>query len=279
MIDRVNNIIQQVEAIMRGGGNANAMQSISISLKENAKDLLTLISASIPDSAGTSEDKEGKLASAVKLHNKARNLTSQCHTEARCYLKAIAAWMFLRYGEQKASVHGIVIKLLSKSGQEMMTMAEGQELAGTCLSTAVQLWNTGASLSFQKDIPPHDLQDIKLSAFWAQMSLMSLLSPSQRAEMKMAVSGAMELVQTLTARLKITFAERIIRLGHQAAHGEMVQEAIHYYQVALSSIDSAMLPMGMGEEAQSIQLRKCTEVKQLRLEAQLALVYVYIDQK
>jgi hypothetical protein len=68
MIDRVNKIILLLEAAMRGGGNANSMQSISTSLKENAKDLLTLISASIPEVAGTSEDKEAKLASAGKQY-------------------------------------------------------------------------------------------------------------------------------------------------------------------------------------------------------------------
>jgi hypothetical protein len=119
------------------------------------------------------------------------------------------------------------------------------------------------------------------------MSIMSMLSKTaiKKADMKKAVSGAMELVQTLTARLKINFAEQIIRLGHQAAAqgGEMISEAIHYYQVALGSIDSAMLPscsVAIGDEPQScIQLRKSPEVKQMRMEAQLALVYVYIDQK
>lgn len=287
MLNQVDIIIQKVETLLRGG----TPNTFGAELLDLARSLLSWLSSSsaIETFANVSEETKAELiASAVKLHNKARNLAAQSLSEIRAILKACAGWILSACGGDKPKVLSVVITLLSKSGQEIIEGGKDGEIGVACLNRANQVWSRATSLAIQKDISPIDWQDMKMAIFWANLEKASLLAKVGDAEnVRRAISAATEIVQTLPPRLKLTFADRVYQLALQAStQSHMTEEAVHYSKTALNAVDSAMLPYAPvdsidveGTAVDCVSLSSAVEVKRLRLNIQLSLVFLYLQNK
>jgi len=279
MLAQLDGITQRVEMLLRGG-NQNA---VALELYNQSRMMLMDMS---PERIShmmeeTSEQMKVELVTAaVKLHNKGRNLssTAQSLAEVRSILKASAGWVLSIFGGDKPKVLSIVITLLTKSGQELIQYGKDCQIGSSCLSRAIYTWTRATSLAIQKDISPIDWQDMKMSVFWAYLEQISLLSsPEDSQDLKRAITGATEIVQTLPPLLKVTFARRVNDLALKATHAE---DAVQLSKTALNVVDSAMLPYS-GMEFDSAPMggthqANTTDIKRLRLEIQLSLVFFYL---
>mmetsp|Transcript_14011 Transcript_14011/g.23313 ORF Transcript_14011/g.23313 Transcript_14011/m.23313 type:complete len:290 (-) Transcript_14011:267-1136(-) len=289
MIEQVKNLTKQVEMLLRGG-STSVIQSTLQELHATAPNLLR----SFYEKDATDFDSENLDAAmrsdyitvATKLYNKARNLTAPSQIEIRSYLKAICAWLMSIYGDEKANAISSIIKIMGKAGQEMVAFENSQDLACSCSSSAIALWKRGVSISFQKDLPSHELQEVKHYVFSAYVTCINILNKSegfQVEQMRKAVSGAMEIVQTLSARQKFSFANLVVQVAHNlSAMPGMTDESVHYYQLAINMLDSANLlnAVGDSEEFESTtKMRRSPEFKTLQLYAYLGLTFMYMEQK
>lgn len=279
--------IQKVEQLLRGGGAAG---SVATELRKEAVELLSWYSstAAIDEFEDSSDStKSEMLALAVKLHNKARNLTSQAHGTIRTCLKATAAWMLSIYGGDKSKVLSAVTSILSKSGEELASMDEFAEPALKCLSGTILYWNRASALSLHTALSPVELQDMKLSVFWASLEKAKLLWSRTGAvdEVRKTISVAAELMQTLPSRTKLSFAERVATIAKDMAQkSDHVQDSIHMFKMALNGVDSALLPVvhvvseaeGDGVEGRQVPP---VEARILRLNVQLSLAFLYMQAK
>lgn len=278
MLAQLDGITQRVETLLRGG-NQNA---VALELYNQSRMMLIDMS---PERIShmleeTSEQMKVELVTAaVKLHNKGRNLTAQSLSEVRSILKASAGWILSIFGGDKPKVLSIVITLLTKSGQELIQYGKDSQIGSSCLSRAIFTWTRATSLAIQKDISPIDWQDMKMSVFWAYLEQISLLSsPEDSQDLKKAIAGATEIVQTLPPLLKVTFARRVNDLAHKSSSAE---DAVQLCKTALNVVDSAMLPH-VAMEPDSVPMgggshqANTADIKRLRLEIQLALVFFYL---
>jgi hypothetical protein len=291
MRSEIEPCIQQVELLLRGGG---ATGTIVQELKKASHRLLTWYSS--PKNleeyeSATESERTETMGLAIKLHNKARNLTSPAHAEIRTCLKATAAWMLSVYGGDKIKVMFAATTILSKAGEELANADIYPDLAEKCLSGSILFWNRTISLSMHKTMPPLDLQEMKISAFWAHLEKAKLLwyHDGQQEEIRKVISGAAEIMQTLPARMKLSFADRVATLGTEMSKSSAkVTDIIHFFKMALNAIDSALLPSmqvefdaeaGGNVDADAPPLRDSAEVKKLRLSAQLSLTFLYMRAK
>lgn len=277
MLAQLDAIIQRVETLLRGG-NQNA---VALELYNLSRDMLLGISTSSISEMMEETTEQAKVelvTAAVKLHNKGRNLTAQSLAEVRSILKASAGWILSIFGGDKPKVLSIVITLLTKAGQELIQHGKDGQIGSSCLSRAIYTWTRATSLAIQKDISPIDWQDMKMSVFWAyleQISLLHLSTDSQ--ELKRAIAGATEIVQTLPPLLKVTFARRVNDLAHKATQ---IEDAVQLCKTALHVVDDAMLPYTVADPdsapAGGTNQANTADTKRLRLEIQLALVFFYL---
>jgi hypothetical protein len=291
MRSEIEPCIQQIELLLRGGATSNTVQE----LKKVSHTLLTWYSSSknIEEYERSSESERAEtLGLAIKLHNKARSLTSPAHSEIRACLKATAAWMLAAYGGDKIKVLSAATTILSKAGEELANADIYPDLASKCLSGSILYWNRATSLSLHKTMSPVDLQDMKTAAFWAHLEKAKLLwrHDGQQEEIRKIISGAAEIMQTLPPKVKMRFAERVMELVQEMSKSSnKPSDTIHLLKMALNAIDSAQLPSmhidfdaeagGNGEDADSPALRDPAEIKKLRLRAHLSLAFLYMQAK
>jgi hypothetical protein len=286
MILLVESVILQVEGVLRGGSIID--QLCYEKLKTESLTLLKHYSSrdAIEEFESCDHEQKAKmLALAVKLHNKARNLTNLAYISIRTYLKASAGWILSLYGGDNVKVLTSVITLLSKAGHELSSCEGQSEMAIVCLMGSKAFWNRAVSLSIQKDLAPIPYQEIRISTFWANIELASLLWKLKRPqeEIRLSVLAAQEMIQTLPARIKLTFAERVLGLGRELSNEkDLLGIAKDYIQTALRAIEAAVLP-NLGDNAdtedENLMIRKSPEVKKLKLNAQLSLAFLHMETK
>ena len=308
MIKQVDNIIQQVEVLLRGGANNSLIQDL---VQLSQKLLLHFSSNNAIAEFERCNEKERteNLTLAVKLHNKARNLSSPSHAQIRAHMKAAAAWMLALYGGDKCKVLSVVITLLSKAGQEIVGFEGNSELALKCYEGSIRYWLNAKSINIHKEVSPIDLQDMRTAVFWSYLGIIEFYNRLGRSqeEIRKIVSSAKEESQTLNPRLKLTFAERLVALGRQvassnthtssssssttssSASSSSTVNAIHYFNTAQQAIESALLPNLSGEQSDygdvdgegnsHLTLRKSAQVKKLQMDVQLSIAFLYMNAK
>ena len=306
LVTTVASLTQKLEVLMRGGtsGNTldlNSMKAESYSLLERLSSLpiAQVLSSIAPDK------KNDIMGIAVKLHNKARNLAATTQLEMKSVLKACAAWLLYHCGEDKIKVLSTVIKIFSKAGQELLQFQSQQNNTIQCFSVTIRIWNKAVDLSIHRDLAPVDLQDVRIAVFWAHCEKAKLLHAYNfsQEEIRKDMLGALELVQTLPASLRYSFATRVMTLGTSIANEPGgVPESLKYFKVALNTLDSILMPVqsgvklrldtgasivatASGEEDDAddgeelLALRQSPDVVLLRVNALLSLAYVYMDMK
>ncbi len=201
--------------------------------------------------------------------------------------------MLQLFGEKTSKVYCIVIRLLCKAGQELNVLHKRHEAALKCCDSAIYLWNNAGTSVIQRSLPPVELQDIKIGVFWVYLEKATILDILGRRndDIRKAVSGAMEIMQTLPVQIKYSFAESVGKLGYSAAKtASSMHDAIHFFKMTLNAIECALLASSTGaamlgtteggeEETKESLSKKEVEIKEVRLKAQLALAFVYMETK
>ena len=287
MIEDIEACMLKLEQCLRGGG-AQMQSALMVDLNTQATQFLSWFSSGKAVEEYESYNDSNKadmLALAVKLHNKARNLTSSTYSDVRTKLKATAAWMLSLYGGDKSKVFSVVISILSKAGEELSNSESNAELALRCLSGSILHWNRATSLSLHKALSPVELQDMKLAVFWANLEKANLLfhHGASSEEVKKAISGAAEIMVTLPPKAKLAFAEKVIVLGREMSQTSvMLEDTIHCFKLALNAVDSALLPQIYSEDYavdKESSAVNPSDVQKLRMNIQLSLTFLYMQAK
>lgn len=113
----------------------------------------------------------------------------------------------------------------------------------------------------------------------------------KQEDIRRALSGAMELVQTLPLSLKLSFACLALRLGHAVVEkGGLLLDAMHYFKIVLNTVDSGSkmmktnesIPLSDSDRRESGDVEKAAALSkseativEIRVKAQLSLAYCY----
>jgi hypothetical protein len=148
-MERLDSIVgkleKKIELIIRGGftgGQNNSNQNENSMLLKTVRDLFDHLTC--PNSQREFfevEDKTTRVNTAVRLHNKVRNLAPLIHTELRAIAKACAAWMLMIFNQPVPKSLCAVIKLLSRAGQETQVISFFLFLSLSIVLLIVQLRN------------------------------------------------------------------------------------------------------------------------------------------
>ena len=258
------------------GGQVIPTQNGRSMVVENVRELFEyLIAPSSQINFTNVDDKTVEVNNAVRLHNKVRNLSPIAHAELRAIAKACAAWMLMLFNQPVPKSICAVIKLLSRAGQETQTFSDSISLK--CCTAATDLWKRINIQILSQTMATLELQDIKVAVFQAYMDQADILVKTdaikclrwvtiwcafcvtnfinnlmpfklyQQIEAKVqalhlsnirgAISGAFDIVQSLPEGLKVYFAEQTILLGGRLSELNATDEAIHILQISVSSID------------------------------------------
>jgi hypothetical protein len=285
MIDSIVRIIQQLEIIIRNGATG-------VDSKENA-DLLheaykLCIWYSRDDPATLlggmdSENIANHVSFAVKLHNKARNLTAPLHAELRTILKAAAAWMLSVYSDKTPKISSVIIKLLSKASQEITLLNNKEDLSLKAANAAIAAWLSSNQIAMQKLLAPIEMQEIKISVFnaYIEKAKISSVLRYDNDVTRCAAAAALEIAQTLPAAFKICFADHAMRLGYDAASSTAtMDDAIHFFRLSLNSLSGARSIESISSIPDDNEtLMMSPEIIKMRIKIQLSLAYALTETK
>jgi hypothetical protein len=221
---------------------------------------------------------------AVKLHNKVRNLNLPMLSIAKNLLRATAAWMFILFGEKTSKILSIIIKLLSKSGEELCRHEETKSYGLNCFNACIVLWKTSGEVPTYDQLPALELQDTKFCVF---KSLQGVIINSNIAKMeindiKQVASFGLDIAESLDDRFQLSLVDTLFKIGHQLASGENKIDAIHFLNLGISILRKPIFQNILhtdvvdhsSSEGHSSLVRTYLD---LRVRVYLALVYIYTD--
>lgn len=289
MIKDIEHILQQVESLLRGGAQS-AASSVIHELQLRSRRAMVWFSSPSADEDFNNCDENKRadnLSLAVKLHNKARNLTAPACAEIRTYLKATAAWMLCHYGTngKAAKVLSIAVNTLSKCGRELESYGVDADITLQCLYGSVSNWSRMSSLSLHKSFTPVELQELKLSVFWANVEKAKVVLRicGSQEDVRKAVASAGEMVQALPSHLKMTFAYEVNSIAIKVSQSpELVEDAIHLFRTSLNALDAAMIPTfnddADGErDVDKLSPASRAEIRRAKLNVLLCLSFLYMQ--
>lgn len=96
------------------------------------------------------------------------------HAELRAIAKACAAWMLMIFNQPVPKAMCAVIKLLSRSCQEVLCFSE--HIALKCCTASTDLWSRISIQSLSQLMPPLELQDMKIAVFTAYLDRADILT-------------------------------------------------------------------------------------------------------
>lgn len=292
-MDKVIKLIKSVETLLRSG-NVGGKDCLGDMLRESQTLFEWFISQEALQEAVklNTATRTSHVSLAVKLHNKARNLTSATYAEIKPLLKAVSAAMLSVYSDKNPKIVAIILKLFSKAAQELQARCSTQQLAYQCCITAVQLWaNNNSEYTLERVLPPIEYQEVKIAVFQTYMdtALLSEQLGYDRSIARTTTSRAMEMVQSLPVVLKISFASQALLMGTNLTTPQTMSDATHYFSLALAAISSALLQQscgGRGEEDcgdggddSNAAYEHKQELLKLRTQAQLSLAYAFMETK
>jgi hypothetical protein len=101
----------------------------------------------------------------------------------------------------------------------------------------------------------------------------------QHSDIRLAIAGAFNIVQSLPDGLKIHFAEQTVTLGARLSSFNIMNEAVYFLQIAVSSIDLLGRSIGTvavrGIAEQGLSLVDRDELRKLKIKAQLSLAFAF----
>ncbi len=216
----------------------------------------------------------------IKIHNKVRNLTGSTYSNFRGILKASAAWILVNFSKSNPVGVSTIVKLLSRSSQDLK---EGPFVAEAllCCEGAVDLWNRSSVATLEKSLPPVEFQDLRIAVFQGFIDISQL--SENKLQIKKAIDGALEIVNTLPNGLKFSFAETVIDIATINAVDPHYSEAIHYFKLALHTIDVIKMSLTQLRPA-SIEVTDSghvdpNQLERIKIIAHLSLAFSYNQMK
>lgn len=230
---------------------------------------------------------------AVKLHNKVRNLNAPILSIAKNLLRASAAWMFILFGEKTSKILSIIIKLLSKSGEELCRQEDTKALGLDCFNACIVLWKSSGDVPIYDQLPALELQDTKFCVFKSLQGVImnSNVTKMHANDIKQVASFGVDIAESLDDRFQLSLVDTLFKIGHQFAdcqedtHKNRKVDAIHFLNLAVSILRKPafqnMLHTDVdvdtsASDGKSSLIRTYLD---LRVRVYLALVYIYTDIK
>ena len=275
----VEDVIQSIETILRGKSQLVDIEQL---LTKSGSIYQFFANAENCEKLGSefAESKIKFLESAVKLHNKCRNLGNN-YAEIRSNLKAACAWIFAALGEKSARVFVIVFKLLAKSGDDYYKLVGQGEHALQCYETALSLWSNVGKLDIADRLTPIDLQDMKIAVFACMIGEARIqFSYSKKIkEIKMIIAGAVEIVHFLTLSYRIRLCEVILEIITTAiTDKESISEVLSLYTTCLDILEMRVPKSSLKKEDQGISEEALNIRKfELVMRCYLSLAFVHSE--
>ena len=219
---------------------------------------------------------------AVLLHNKARSIQSETLSCAKAYLKGASAFMLIAFSQAKSKSLCMGIKLIIRAGYDFLARELIDSIPMKCFKSALQLWSRVNSCVLEKLLSLVELDELMTAVFGAfvdQAKLIMKLTPADSDDLKRCIAGAMELIQAIP-RTRITFIKLVLEVGYFFVEGGFVAEALHYFKISASTIDTTphTLTNTGGSMMDDLVLAEKT-LHVLRLRTSLSMAYAHMEQK
>lgn len=282
---KLEEILSRLEQVLRGHVKAgskelNELYELSLSAYNSVScpSFSELISSSLP-SVGSHLLEQG-----IKLHNKCRNLAANHHIQIRSLLKATSAWIFHLTAGKNGKAYATVLKLLTKCGDDFYESCNNPKNALECFNAVTILWNELNDEMKIDELPPLELQEIKVGVFRSITSRLKLLldqSPFEmKEEMKKNISIAMELASFVPLRYRLLFVDILLVVGSNAADLlDAKEDALQFFGMGISILDSSIQADEANDHEQednTVCLRTAYEMK---LKAYLAMIFTLCEMK
>lgn len=256
---------------------------LRVLMSKEAENLLTTVDDS---------EKAKQMKAAVRLHNKVRQ---QVHAQLKATTKACSALMLMLFNNQPVPrAICSIIKLLSRSGYEMQPYAP--EVALRCSASSIAMWRKLSVQALARTLSHLELDEVKVAVFQAFLDQADLLvqgtsnqksgSGNELTSVRSAVCGAMEIVQSLPDRLKMSFIDRVVQLSAAVVNLNFMNDAIYLLQITLNNIDvllSTIVPRrsadNEGNEDGSLGPKDIDDLYSLKIRALLSITFAYKEMK
>lgn len=236
---------------------------------------LLLSLATTPVSDMDEDQRQRSVSSSIQLYNKARLLSTPSMMEAKIYLKAAAAWLLTVYGGSKFKSLVSCLKLHCRSAAELMQhFPDDVNGANRCLHQAMDNWNSLNNATLERTLSPVELEELRVYAFHAFIASSVLLMKNDCnvvKDIKAPVAGAMEIVQFIPS-LRMTLVRHLVDIGFHFSKQELVIDALHYFQRAITIFDLIVSESPIASEIKEEQWR-------LKARACLSVGYIYNELK
>lgn len=234
-MERIENALKMVEKLMRGGiTNQIQMNGNDSSINQANNLFLWAISSQAAEEELKQTERDLFVSSAIKLHNKARNLTSAAFDELRALLKAAAAWIIVKFNKETSNSLCSVIKLLSKASQELRQFDVHVDHSLQCSVAAASMFARLSVPALVKSLPPIELQDLRIAAFHAYLTTAELSNDNTLVDK--CIKDAFDIVQFLNG-LKLHFIHRILHVGSKLTTSRTSTTSIHWFEMTIHVIE------------------------------------------
>jgi hypothetical protein len=281
LIETMNRIITNSEVMLRGGLSRASEEELEQTKADSYRlyryfhhgDGIGKLLEKISDGS-----KRNLLELSIRLHNKIRNLPSSL-IETRAILKAACAWAFATLSERHDKVSIIVIKLLRKAGEEMFHI-NLHEKALDCFEVAINLWSTIESAPYIDQLPPLEVQDLKLAVFFCHLQILKLVNLDTESikSIKQYLQSCFELLPYVSTKNRLTLAESLADIASKlSGKKEFQQSSISIFDKCVEILNSHDLmadkPHSASNESEQKRLQMASALK---LRCYLSMAYIFL---
>jgi hypothetical protein len=219
----------------------------------------------------------------------------QVYVQLKAATKACSALMLMLFNNQPVPrAVCSIIKLLSRSGYEMQPYSS--EVALRCSTAAIAMWRKLSIQALARTLSQLELDEVKVAIFQAFLDQADLLVARQTAAgaendlVRSAVCGAMEVVQSLPDRLKLSFNDRVVQLGSALVTAGSMSDAIYLLQITVNNIDVLLRAVGTVRPANrsadgdsledgALSSKDVDDLYNLKIRALLSVAFAYKEMK
>lgn len=171
MIEKIHAILKQLEASMRG-------KKFNDNFLPDSKELFHWAHSCFVEDRNVDEaDKVMLIESAVKMHNRAKTITSPLLSESVTYLKSTSAWILSAYAERNTKFCILFIRLHCRVASEWIQLKE-VKYAMQSYREALSRWKELNVSALDRMLPHIELDTLRKTVFYGYLDLSKLLRDS-----------------------------------------------------------------------------------------------------
>eukprot|EP01031_Cornospumella_fuschlensis_P024462 gene24462-29565_t len=231
------------------------------------------------------QEKFHYLEGAIKLYNKLRNVPPHGFQEVKTLLKGACAWLFSLFAERNGKSLSVLLKTLSRCGADFFNVYHKTDMAVECYDAVISFWETAADIDVFRDLPPLELQFIKICVFSCMLFKLGVFFNAQdHKALKSLSTKALELLQSLPSRHKLQLVEKLQSFGQQMSQDDVqVLKAVSYFVQAheilerMGTMKDLTLLGGQDDKEEKASLMR--DVMELKIKVNLYLVFSYAKEK